>query len=173
MTIGYLFDDPVDNTFSPQDVILQNLTTFSTIDPSLMELMPGDATIFLQFPGFAGGVLPDGDYRATLDSSGITDTAGNTLLAATPLEFFFKQGDATRDRAVNLADFNRLAANFGQSDRLFSQGDLNYDGAVNLADFNILAAQFGTSLAPARAADQRDTRFARDRDEDRLPLLEI
>ena len=45
------------------------------------------------------------------------------------------------------ADFNALAANFGQSPRVFSQGDFNYDGTVNLADFNILASRFGTVLA--------------------------
>ena len=58
-------------------------------------------------------------------------------------------GDATRDRAVNLSDFNVLAANFGQSNRTFSQGDFNYDGAVNLSDFNILAPRFGQVLASA------------------------
>ncbi len=52
-------------------------------------------------------------------------------------------GDATLDNRVNLADFNVLAANFGQSGRTFEQGDFNLDTVVNLADFNILASNFG------------------------------
>jgi hypothetical protein len=48
---------------------------------------------------------------------------------------------------VNLADFNILAANFGQSPRDFTQGDFDYDTAVFLSDFNILASRFGQVLA--------------------------
>ena len=62
--------------------------------------------------------------------------------------FDFLNGDANRDQRVNLADFNVLAANFGQSGRNFSQGDFTYDGIVNLSDFNILAARFGQVVAP-------------------------
>jgi hypothetical protein len=52
-------------------------------------------------------------------------------------------GDATLDGVVNLADFNRLAANFGASGKIWGQGDFNYDGVVNLIDFNLLASNFG------------------------------
>lgn len=58
-------------------------------------------------------------------------------------------GDANLDRTANLVDFNRLASNFGQSNRMFSDGDFNYDGTANLADFNILASRFGASLGPS------------------------
>jgi hypothetical protein len=68
------------------------------------------------------------------------------------VNFFVLAGDATRDRRVNLDDFNVLAANFGQSQRTFSQGDFTYDGTVNLDDFNVLASRFGATLAPAAAA---------------------
>ncbi len=40
---------------------------------------------------------------------------------------------------------NRLASNFGGTDRVWSQGDFNYDGLVNLADFKRLASNFGLS----------------------------
>jgi hypothetical protein len=66
--------------------------------------------------------------------------------------FYFLQGDANHDANVNLADFNVLAANFGQSNRIFSQGDFNYDGQVNLNDFNILASRFGRTVAPSAGA---------------------
>jgi hypothetical protein len=60
---------------------------------------------------------------------------------------FTRYGDANLDGQVNLADFNALAANFGQSNRFWRQGDFNYDGTVNLQDFNRLAANFGLSAA--------------------------
>ena len=66
-------------------------------------------------------------------------------------------GDATRDGVVNLADFNILAANFGQSNRPFTEGDFNYDGTVNLLDFNILAGHFGQQVAPAGSFAKTDT----------------
>ena len=54
-------------------------------------------------------------------------------------------GDADLNGTVNLSDFNRLAANFGQSSRRWSRGDFDYNGNVNLSDFNRLAANFGRS----------------------------
>ena len=61
-------------------------------------------------------------------------------------------GDVNLDRAVNLTDFNRLAANFGATSGGWSRGDLNYDGAINLADFNLLAGNFGAMAATASVA---------------------
>ena len=54
-------------------------------------------------------------------------------------------GDVNLDEAVNLMDFNRLAAFFGQSGMRWNNGDSNYDGNVNLQDFNRQAANFGQS----------------------------
>jgi uncharacterized delta-60 repeat protein len=94
-------------------------------------------------------LLPDGDYTARAIAAGITNASGQPLPADHVLDFFFLSADANRDRAVNLQDFNRLAANFGQSGRTFSQGDFNYDDQVNLVDFNILAGRFGAAIAPS------------------------
>jgi hypothetical protein len=60
---------------------------------------------------------------------------------------FTRYGDANLDGAVNLADFNRLAANFGSATGVWTQGDFTYDARVNLEDFNRLAANFGLSAA--------------------------
>jgi hypothetical protein len=60
---------------------------------------------------------------------------------------FTRYGDANLDGTVNLQDFNRLAANFGGSNKVWHEGDFNYDEAVNLVDFNRLAANFGLSAA--------------------------
>ena len=76
-------------------------------------------------------------------------------------EFFFLSGDANHDGRVNVADFTRLATNFGQSPRTFSQGDFNYDGAVNLQDFNVLAGRFSVSLSAAARAPAQPGEFER------------
>jgi hypothetical protein len=57
-------------------------------------------------------------------------------------------GDADLSGNVNLADFNRLAGNFGQPNRAWVDGDSNYDNDVNLTDFNALAANFGSVASP-------------------------
>ncbi len=51
-------------------------------------------------------------------------------------------GDANFDGIVNLADFGRLRAGFGEFNDWFN-GDFTGDGIVNLADFGILRANFG------------------------------
>ncbi len=56
-------------------------------------------------------------------------------------------GDANVDHAVNLADFNVLAENFGSTSADWWHADFTGDGNVNLADFNILAAHFGQQAA--------------------------
>lgn len=66
-------------------------------------------------------------------------------------------GDADLSGNVNLTDFNRLAANFGQTARRWVHGDFNFDATVNLLDFNRLAANFGSSgLTPMNRPSQKD-----------------
>jgi hypothetical protein len=60
-------------------------------------------------------------------------------------------GDANFDGVVNLADFNILAAHFGQTDRAWYQGDFNGDRTVSLQDFNLLASRFGQTNSGATA----------------------
>jgi hypothetical protein len=71
--------------------------------------------------------------------------AGTSVDATSVLIRHTFYGDADLNRTVNLTDFNRLAANFGQSGRRWSHGDFDYNGQVNLNDFNRLAANFGLS----------------------------
>ena len=156
--LAYSFDEDVSASLSTADLVIENLTIGQTIpssDFSLTYFAPGNSATF-SYTGSAGGiagVLPDGDYRATLVAAGVTTPNGNPLPANVVSEFFFLQGDANHDRRVNLADFNILAANFGQSPRDFTQGDFDYSGHVNLADFNILASRFGNVVAPCGVVD--------------------
>jgi hypothetical protein len=161
--LGYIFSEDVGPALATDDLLLANLTTSTTIDPADMSVaydaLSNLATI--TFPGLPNALLPDGNYRATIPAADVTDIAGNALPADHVLNFFYLTADANHDAAVNLADFNILAANFGQSPRDYTQGDFNYDGTVNLLDFNLLAARFGTALSPAAAAASRATATTR------------
>jgi hypothetical protein len=165
--ISFTFSTNVSASLGTNDILLENLTNSTTIPSTDLSLTydVGTNTATFSYIGNASGipqVLPDGDYRATLIASGITDPGGVPLAANHIFNFFFLQGDATHDRVVNLDDFNRLAQNFGQSPRDFTQGDFTYNSIVNLDDFNILAQRFGTGLAPDGSIQQGMSR-------DRLP----
>ena len=146
------FDENVSASLGTNDVVLENLTTMQTIPSSELSLTYDSTTntATFSYSGNASGIaglLPDGNYRATLLAAGVTTPNGQPLPSNHVLNFFFLQGDANHDGRVNLDDFNVLAANFGQSPRDFTQGDFDYSGNVNLDDFNILASRFGTVLA--------------------------
>jgi hypothetical protein len=155
--LSFTFDRDVSGSLGTDDLFMQNLTTGQTIPSSQFTVAYQTATntATFRYTGAGGGItgmLPDGRYRATLLADGINSAAGAPMAADQVFDFFFLNGDATRDGRVNLNDFNVLAANFGQSNRTFVQGDFNYDGTVNLNDFNLLASRFGTSVGPAAAA---------------------
>jgi autotransporter-associated beta strand protein len=78
---------------------------------------------------------------------GLTEFAGLPVQGTDVIIRFTRYGDSNIDGAVNLTDFNNLAANFGSADALWRQGDFNYDSTVNLTDFNLLAANFGLGAA--------------------------
>jgi hypothetical protein len=74
--------------------------------------------------------------------------------ASSVLVKYTRPGDANLDGLVTLHDFNRLAANFGGSNKVWSQGDFTYDGVVNLQDFNHLAGNFGLAAGAAGVTPQ-------------------
>jgi hypothetical protein len=99
------------------------------------------------FPGYAGGILPDGNYTATLLADSLADTLGNVHHPAESIELFFLTGDIDHDRDVDSNDLGILSLNWQQSPRDFSHGDLNYNSTVDVNDLNILASHYQTSLA--------------------------
>ena len=140
-SLQYVFSEDVGASLNPADLVLQNLTTSTTVPTAniAVSFNSGTKTATFTFPGFPFGALPDGNYKATLLGAGVTDPSGNPLSADNISFFFFLNGDANRDSHVNLLDFNIMAGNFNTSGKNFTQGDFNYDGNVNLLDFNILA----------------------------------
>lgn len=149
-TVDVGFFENVGGLLSVNSVQFTNLTTSQVIPASNMTAQYNtfSNTASFSFPGFANGVLPDGNYTGRV-FAGLTDFFGNPLPADATFSFFFLNGDANRDRAVNIADFAIVAARFNQSG-FFSDGDFNYDGVTNIADFSILASKFNTTLPIAR-----------------------
>lgn len=93
------------------------------------------------------------DIRTSFPTTWDGQTVDNTSLL---VKYTF-YGDADLDGMVNLADFNRVAADFGNSPRRWTHGDFTYDALVGLADFNHLAANFGASgLGDGDAGDIED-----------------
>jgi hypothetical protein len=171
--LRFNFDRDVRDSLGTDDLVVRSLNTGHTLPPSQFALLyddDSDVATFMylgQGSDAIGGVLPDGDYRATLLASGISTTAGANPAADYSLEFFFLNGDANRDGRVTLRDFNILADNFGRTGTSFPQGDFTYDGITDLDDFNLLVARFGAAI-PASTATlaQRPLTGMGDLDED-------
>jgi hypothetical protein len=174
--LSFTFDRDVSASLGTVDLLVRNLTTMQSI-PASDFMISYDALTNIATFHYTGttagiaGMLPDGNYSATLLAAGISTIQGAPLEADYVASFRFLQGDADNDGRVNLNDFNILAANFGQGPRDFTQGDFDYSGAVNLSDFNILAARFGQVL-PAPPAAVRFGSNETEEEEVDQPLLE-
>ena len=144
-TLTFGFDADASAGLGTADLTVVNLTTGATVPAAAFSMDYDEAADEVTFA--FDGVLPDGNYRATLSAD------GTMLDADYAADFFVLAGDFNRDRGVNLADFTVLANNFGRTGRTFGQGDANYDGQVNLSDFTILANRFGATLPPPDGGD--------------------
>jgi hypothetical protein len=160
MAVLVPFTEDVSTSVGSDDLLLTNLTTGAVVPVSSISVVyqsPHTATF--TFAGFANGVLPDGNYSASIPAANITDLAANPLSSTVSFNFFVLSADANRDRSVDLTDFTVLAANFNGTGKIYSQGDFNYDTTVDLTDFTMLAARFNFTLAPA-APLTLSTRFS-------------
>jgi extracellular elastinolytic metalloproteinase len=152
------FNEDVSASLTVSDLVLQNLTDLTTVPANAMALSYDGSTqtATLTFPGFAGGVPADGNYRLTIHSADVTDPPGNPLDGDRggyigrdhTFDFFVLAGDANRDRIVDIRDLAILSGNWKGSGTLFSQADFNYDGVVDAKDLGILSRNWQKSLLP-------------------------
>jgi hypothetical protein len=77
---------------------------------------------------------------------GLESIAGIELDGTAVVARFTLLGDADLDRAVNIADFGRLAANFNRASA-WSGGDFDYSGVTDIGDFSLLAGNFNQALS--------------------------
>jgi predicted outer membrane repeat protein len=149
-TLQIVFDGDIDPaSITGGDLSLLNLTTSQLIDCTTAATFTfnGPRTAIWTF----NGVLPDGNYRATLPPGSISDVGGNPLAGALTVDFFALGGDANRDRKVDINDLAILSMNWRGTGKVFSQGDFNYDGTVDAADLGILSAHWQAYLPPPAA----------------------
>lgn len=83
---------------------------------------------------------------ADASALGVGSFLGQSVDTTTVLLRYTLNGDANLDGTVNALDFNRLATNFGASNRGWSDGNFDYAGTVNTTDFNLLAGNFGSTM---------------------------
>lgn len=99
------------------------------------------------FAAFTQGMLPDGNYSATLLGANVTDGAGNAMAANFTQNFFALAGDANHDRTVGFADLVAVAQNYGKTGgATWAMGDFNHDGNVGFADLVTIAQRYGKTL---------------------------
>jgi hypothetical protein len=155
-SLNFTFSEDVSNSIAAGDLALHNNTSNTDINSSNFAASGTTSSANFTFPGLSG-VLPTGNYTATIAGANILDKAGNALADDAVANFYFQAGDGNHSGTADIQDFNILATNFGKSEQTFSQGNYDYsgDGTVGITDFNILAANFGKSVstdAPAAPA---------------------
>jgi hypothetical protein len=167
-SLTFVFSDDVAGAVSAENLSLVNLTSGQTVPADRMKVTydPASRTAVFTFPGYPGGVLPDGNYEATLTPTASTPSPAPALapqamaLAAAPapafsLRFFVLSGDANHDGRVNALDLITARRNLGRTGALGplgpAQGDVNYDGKVDLWDLLTVRRNFGKKISPPAA----------------------
>jgi uncharacterized delta-60 repeat protein len=172
-SIRMTFDVSIGTTMSPEDWQVRNLTTGWTVPAAALSVTFDVATrtATVTFPGLPGGVLPDGNYRATLAAGSVEDASGKAIGSDATLNFFVLAGDANRDRTVNFADLVAVAQHYDQpGPRTFAEGDFNGDGKVDFADLVLVAQRYDFTLpAPAAPAASSPALAAASARRDRRP----
>ena len=156
------FDKDVAGQVSADDFTLYNETAEQAVATTFAYTAATRTATFT----YAAGILPNGNYTATLKASGFgqggglhIDGNGDNLPGDNLVfEFFQLTGDVDRNRTVALNDLVILANHYGQtSGQSWSTGDLDGNGAVALNDLVILANAYGTTLPAADLAAAGDT----------------
>ena len=126
------------------DLRLQNTTTGEFFFDFQFSYDEGTDTATWQLNSHAG-VLPPGDYRASVSTEEVVDLDGNSLLAN---EFTFSRivGDTDGSQAVDGGDVGPLCSALAQPANALL--DLNEDGTLTSADVdllvrNILGSEYG------------------------------
>jgi hypothetical protein len=157
------FDENVQASLAGSDVTVVDLTNVPPTSVTLSLANYNISTNTATF-NFSPALLPNGNFRATLLASGITDFAGNQLDGNGDgtggdnyvYDFFFLNGDANRDRIVDIVDLGIIGTNWQLPGKTWAQGDFNGDSLVDIVDLGIIGTnwQMTASSAPWPLAPQ-------------------
>ena len=145
------FSENVGPSITASDLALVNQTTGQTIASSDISesYNSSNNTATFTFPGFSGGMLPVGNYQATIPANNVADAGGLPLAANFSLTIPQLVGDWNLDGHVNmldvlameraLVDLNGFMSTNGlTSAQLVALGDVNGDHQVTNADLQAL-----------------------------------
>jgi hypothetical protein len=154
-SIKFVFSRGVSPSLGMEDVVVTHLATGAAVFPLGYRYDPIAANQNLEETATFtfDGVLPDGNYRVTLNRAGIVDGQNNTLSGGNVFDFFVLAGDANRDRRVDFNDLAIMAQNYNTGGKSYVQGNFDYDqgGIVGFNDLALLAQRYNTSLSPVSA----------------------
>jgi hypothetical protein len=142
--LKFTFTEDVSASLSVSDLRIERIPLGTPIEPDDIALSYDHDTnvATFTFPGFEYGALPNGDYRATLLASGVTDSSGNALASNHVLDFFFLMADADHNHVIDADDYALIDSGFNLGLSGFSNGDFNYDGVIDGDDYAIIDLAF-------------------------------
>jgi hypothetical protein len=139
--LTFTFDQDVSASLTLADLTVDDLTHGTTVTPNGLSYNNATNTATVSF----SGILADANYRAMLHAAGITNAGGTPMASDHALNFFFLNGDANRDRIVDVTDLGILATNW-QGNGDFAHADFNLDGHIDVTDLGILATNWQKAL---------------------------
>src|SRR5438093_11169408 len=93
------FSANVGASISSADLVLYSLTERTTVPTAKIAVSYNSTTnvATFTFPGFAGGILPDANYQATIYASQVTDASNTPMPSDSIASFFVYTADANHD----------------------------------------------------------------------------
>lgn len=142
--VQFKFTNNVGASLQPSDLLLSNQN--GSIDSSNIAVSYNSTTnvATFTFPGFTNGILPNGNYTATLQGSQVTDTEGDPILADKVFGFFVLAGDADHNGVINFDDYAFIDNGYNNGYSGFSNGDFDYNGVINFDDYSIIDNAFNS-----------------------------
>jgi hypothetical protein len=152
MSMTFQWNEDLGPTISASDLLLENLSTGLAV-PTASLALSYDALSHIatyRFPGFAHGILPDGDYRATIRGADVADAAGNAMSAESILTCIVRRGDDDGNGVVDFGDYALIDFGFNNHLSGWGNGDFNGDGVVNFDDYSLIDFAFNQNVAAKR-----------------------
>ncbi len=143
-SLDFTFTEPLASTVGVPALTLVDLSTGTAV-PVDYSLLAASfdfyaKTLSFTFPGYAGGILPQGLYRATLSAPDTVDRFGNTLAADYSYSFLYVPANQS------------LAIARGQGTLVTEQVAIDPTGSCDIADNSLIVDYTGASPAADVAA---------------------